>query len=539
MPDAWGARSRWPFWRDALVGPVRLTFLVLLATAALVWIVACANVANLMLARGAARAHEIAAARRARRQPRAAPAPACCREPLLASLGGIAGSLIGWAGVPILAASLPAETPRLAEVAINARLLAFGAVITLVTALAFGLAPAWRAARATPGDPAASERTATAGRARRRWAGWLVAAQVATAVVLVVGANLLLRSLWRLSSVRRRLRCRSRRHRADHTERLRLSQRVALCGVLPGRARTRAHAGASDEEAAVISTLPLTGEIPGVAIAIEDHPRDPADPAFVLWQSAMSPDYFRVMGIPLLRGRGFTDADRDGSPPVAIINAAMARRLWPNADPIGRRLKPMSGRKWRTIVGVVGDVTDYALAGQLDWIDGAAYVPYSQSAGRGRAPWPMTLVARAARDAALARDLPAIVAGVSAEAPVTRVQPMRAGDRRVDCRPAHGRVAAHALCGAGAHARRRRHRWRHRLHRRGTYARDRHPSGARRPRDRHPAGDRRRDVDAGGDWTRRRSHAGARLARGMTTLLFATAPRIRSRWRRRFCSCPS
>jgi predicted permease len=251
-----------------------------------------------------------------------------------------------------------------------------------------------------------------------------VAAQVATAVVVVVGASLLLRSLWRLSSVPVGFDV-SRLVTAQITPNASACPNPSRCVAFyeDVMRRTRAHAGVSDT--AVISTLPLTGEIPGVAVSIEDHPRQPGDTAFVLWQSAISPAYLRTMGIPLVRGRSFTDADRDGALPVAIISAATAHRFWPNADPIGRRVKPMSSRTWRTIIGVAGDVTDYALAGHLEWIDGTVYLPYGQSEGRARAPWPMTLVARSDADAGLARDLPGLVAAASREAPVSRVQSMR------------------------------------------------------------------------------------------------------------------
>jgi predicted permease len=425
MPDVWGRGASLTPWQDALVGSFRRKVFVLFGAVGLLWLIACVNVANLLLARSAARSHEMAV-----RAALGAGAARIFRQLLveslvLAGMGGLAGLAVARFGLATLTVWLPPETPRLAEVSMNPRVLAFGLVLTAATACVFGLAPAWRLARG-PGRHGLTgvDRTASPSRTRRRGADWLVAMQIALAVVLVVSANLLIRSLWRLSSVDVGFTV-DRLVTAQLTPSASACPDMARCVALYEEVFARARGLPGVTAAAAVSTLPLSGDTPGIASAIEDHPRQPSEPAFVLWQNAVSPDAFATMGIPLLRGRGFTDADRDGAPLVAIIDAETARRFWPDADPIGRRLKPVYGREWRTVIGVVGGVTDYALTGRLSWIDGATYVPYTQSSGRGRAPWPMTLVVRTTGDPAhLTRELPGLVAGVSTHTPVARIQPM-------------------------------------------------------------------------------------------------------------------
>jgi hypothetical protein len=115
-----------------------------------------------------------------------------------------------------------------------------------------------------------------------------------------------------------------------------------------------------------------------MSVAIEDHPRPPGAPAYVLWLTAASPGYFDALGIPLLEGRRFTDADRLGAPPVIIISESTAKRFWPNESAMGKRIRPVWLNEWRTVVGVAADVAQYSLAGFPSWVDGVQYCPLAQ-----------------------------------------------------------------------------------------------------------------------------------------------------------------
>jgi putative ABC transport system permease protein len=192
--------------------------------------------------------------------------------------------------------------------------------------------------------------------------------------------------------------------------------------------RTRALPGV--EEAAVVNVLPLSGRINLFSADLEDHPRDPKDPAPVIWETIITRHYLRLMGIPLLVGREFTTADMaPDAPPVALITASTARKYWPNQDPIGKHLKRVWGSDWTTVVGVVGDVNEYSLASKFPgYVDGAIYEPYGNGAragGRGGAPRPaeMTLVVRTTNDlVSLPGELRSVVSTLKPDVPVSEMQ---------------------------------------------------------------------------------------------------------------------
>ena len=213
----------------------------------------------------------------------------------------------------------------------------------------------------------------------------LAIAEVALAVVLVIADGLTVKSLWELSLV-------NPGFRAESVVTARITPNEAFCADFARCRsfynellnRTRALPGV--EGAAVANVLPLSGRINAFAADLEDHPRDPKDPAPVIWETVITPDYLRLMGIPLLRGREFTTADMTpDAPPVALITASTARKFWPNQNPIGKRLKRAWKSEWTTtVVGVTGDVNEYSLASRLPgFADGAAYVPYGNGARAG------------------------------------------------------------------------------------------------------------------------------------------------------------
>ena len=404
---------------DELLADARPALRLLLAAAALLLAAACANVANLMLARGGARRAELAVraalgAGRGRlvRQMLAEAA-------LLAVAGTVLALVLCAAGLDALVALGPARDLAGAErIAVDARVLGFAAALALLTAAAFGVLPALRDASTDPADAlrgGVAAGRATAGGRGRRVLRALVAAQVALAVVLLVGAGLLGRSFAKLRGVElgfdrtRTLTAQVYLPEAKYPSvaeaRTFYDELVARAGRLPGV-----------EAAAGVLIRPLEGpdgfDYP---VTVEGRGADEQARNPLLNYEAVTSDYFRAMGIPLLRGRGFTADDRADAPPVVVVSRAVAERFWPNGDAVGRRIKwggPASRRPWVTVVGVAGDGR-YRGAREVT-LD--VYVPHTQS------PWPLNhVVLRASREggavaaaAALRSELRAMDPGVRA-----------------------------------------------------------------------------------------------------------------------------
>ena len=347
---------------ERLSGNVRPALLLLLGAVGLVLLIACANVANLLLARATARRREIAI-RAALGAGRGRIIRLLLAESiLLGLLGGAAGLLLAFAGIRLLLALVPADLwgglLRQIPIGIDGPVLAFTLLLSLATGLVFGLAPALSASRVDLSDPLKEGGRTRPGRAR----GLLVAAEVAMAVILLVGAGLLFRSFLRLQSVdpgfepERVLTLGFELPRNAYSEPARqrfffeeLSRRVA---ALPGV-----------ESAAVANGIPLTGFsmiLRGLTVDGRD-PLPPDQQPEVAVVTA-SPDYFRTMGIKILSGRPFAEADGEGDAPVAIVSRSMARKFWGDADPVGRRLRVgPPDVPWTTVVGMVEDVRSEGL----------------------------------------------------------------------------------------------------------------------------------------------------------------------------------
>lgn len=178
----------------------------------------------------------------------------------------------------------------------------------------------------------------------------------------------------------------------------RFASRSRAARIFTVKLISRVCAVPSVKDAGLASVLPLDGRFDAFAADVEGHPRNPRDPAFTLWETVIMPDYLRVMGIPLLRGRAFSSADSDpGAPPVTLVAQSTARKFWPNQDPIGKHVKRVFAKDWVTVVGVVGDVNEHSLASRLqEYVDGAVYNPYGNNIGAGGGYFPveMSLVAR-------------------------------------------------------------------------------------------------------------------------------------------------
>lgn len=375
-----------------VVGDVRRSLLVLLGSVSLVLLIACANVANLLLARAAGREKEVAIRTALGAGTLRLARQLLTESILLGLLGGAAGLMVARASLLVVRTMNPGNIPRLDEIGINGAVLAFTFGLSLATGILFGLAPAWRAIKLDPNSSLkAGGRSGQSDGGlylkRHRVRGLLVASELALSLVLLIGAGLLIRSFIRLQSVAP----------GFTTDKI-LSMEVGVSDpkyrdgkLLAGfyqQVETRvAHLPGVVAEGGV-SALPLTGTVGWGGIHVEGYNPPPGQELQVDQRTA-STDYFRTMQIPLVSGRFFSDQDDLESPQVAIIDQKFARRFWPNNDAVGKHLW-FDPKKPITIVGVVGTVKQYGLD-----TDGkiATYFPLRQDTGRG-----MFLVARSSSD---------------------------------------------------------------------------------------------------------------------------------------------
>jgi predicted permease len=425
---SWNADATAVPLQEDLVRNLRRKLLVLQAAVGLVLLIACANVANLLLARAAVRRREIAV-RAALGAGRARILRQLLTESVtLALLGGAAGMALAQATLSSLQSVWPADTRGFAGVEIDGGVLAFVAGVALACGLAFGLAPAASASRLdlSASMKAGSGRSADAAGTRLRSS--FIAAEVALAVVLAIGAGLLIRTLFGLTRA-------DPGFRPGETLAVDVSPDPSACSVPAACValyddllrRVREMRGVSDVAAA--SAVPLGGEQPLLPVELDGHPLAPGEPAPLVWAGAVTPAYFRLMGIPLREGRAFTEGDAERTTRVVVVSAATAQRYWPGTSAVGRRIRVVWETDWRTVVGVVGDVRQYALSGrQPRDITGALYMPYPQSVALNRRmPVAMTLLARTSADAPLvAEPLRALLSRVNPDMPVGDVRRMDA-----------------------------------------------------------------------------------------------------------------
>lgn len=371
---------------------VRLALWILFGAVIFVLLIACTNVANLMLARGLAREREMgvrmalgAGRLRLIRQ-------LLTESALLALLAGAAGLLIAKFGVRILVSFSPPNLPNLEKVGIDGVILAFTTVVSLLTGVVFGLAPALKISQSDPGAALKDGRSATGGVQGRRLSGLLVIAEFSLAVLLLSGAGLLLRSLMRLDAV----------DPGFQTDRVLLIQTTLPqnSGADQWRnfyqqALERIAALPGVESAGMINDF-LTSTNPDGMVTIERDASGNSDPARLpLNRDPVSEGFFQTLRVPLLKGRFFNAQDHQGSIPVAIINETMMRRLWPSDDPLGKRLKlgaAQSPAPWLTVVGVVGDMRRQTLEQQSF---AQIFYPHLQNPTRN-----MNLLIRASADPA-------------------------------------------------------------------------------------------------------------------------------------------
>lgn len=413
--------------KEFLVSDLRTRLIVLQCAVGLVLLIACANVANLLLARASSRQREMAlrtalgaASGRIVRQ-------LLTESVLLALAGGAVGVVLAAWGASVLRPALPAGAAGWSDFRIGGQVLLFAGALSVLTGLAFGLAPALTVVRNDLAGVMKTGGRRSTGTAGARFRSALIVAEVAVAVILSVGAGLLIRSLWRLAQV-------NPGFEPQHVVTLRVSPNQSLCReraaciALYAEVLRRAQGIPRVYDAAAANTLPLSGTIPTIPVVVEDHPYVPSErTAPLFWAGAVTPDYFRLMHIPILAGRALTAGDAEKSAPVIVISASTARRYWPGQNPIGKHIRPVFEDAWRTVVGVAGDVRQYDLANRApDFIPGAMYMPYSQSVESSRQlPAAMTLIVRTGGDPAdVVGDISRLVRDLNPNVPVSEVRTM-------------------------------------------------------------------------------------------------------------------
>jgi putative ABC transport system permease protein len=397
---------------EAMVGDIRKAVLVLLGAVGFVLLIACTNVANLLLARAASRETEMAV-RNALGAGRGRLVRQLLTESaILGIVGGALGLLLAIWGVDALVGLEPQGIPRLSEVRIDGTIVGFTMVLSIATGLVFGLVPAFHSTDASLSGPLrAAGRGALTTRSGSRMRGALVVAEMALAVVLLAGAGLLIRSFTRLASV-------DPGFHAEQALTFELSlpdsryedeprQLAFFDQLMP---RLRAIPGV--QSAAGVMMLPLAGSNFVLSFEVAGRPDVPPSQQPSMEIRVATPEYFSTIGIPLKRGRLFTGDDRTGSPPVVMITESAARQYFPNEDPLGKKItlgwgrgkdKPRAGGE---VVGIVGDVKE---AG-LDEVDPPQlYLPYRQWPVQGmgivlKTAVPPASVSEAARRAVYAID---------------------------------------------------------------------------------------------------------------------------------------
>ncbi len=372
-PQSWSARIR-PL-DEQVIGASRPGLLVLLGAVVLVLLVACTNVANLLLARASVRRREMAIRSALGASQRRLIFQLLGESVLLSMLGGILGLLVAFWGIDLLAAFAPPELIRVRGFTVDWRVLAFTTVVSVGSGLLFGLIPAVQASRTEPQAAMRDGGAALGGSRRHRLLGALVVGELALALVLLGGAGLLLRSLWNAGNVDPGFQARGvisaalwlpQPNKLESGKYYKFEERDVFLRQL----LERLAAAPGVESAALVSTVPLRGDPSQSQFGIVPEGREVGSSAElkVIQGRFASADYFRTMRIPFVAGRGFEDTDVLQAPKVAIVNESLARHFWPGESALGKRFRPpvvnqptpFTGKPpddpWVTIVGIVGDV---------------------------------------------------------------------------------------------------------------------------------------------------------------------------------------
>jgi len=430
-PEFYGNNSDWGITvnplREQLVGNFRLALLVLLGAVTCVLLIACANVANLLLARASSRQKEVAI-RTALGAGRLRIARQLLTESILLGVfGGVIGLGLAYVGIRALVAGVPEDITGFVvgwkQIGINIEVLGFTLGLSLLTGTIFGLAPAIQASR-TDLNKSLKEggRSGSEGASRNLVRSILVVVEVAIAVVLLVGAGLLIKSFVRLQEVTPGFDASGILTMQIALPETRYKEREQISSFFE-QVLQRISATPGVESAAVANGLPMSGNNWNASFAIEGLQVQPGEPSPHGDPHMISPDYFKTMRIPLLRGRYFTDADTKNSKPVCIIDQTLADQYWPEQDPVGKRIAAFFDAKrgeplnWREVIGVVGHVKQYGLDGKSKV---QYYFPQTQ-----RPVSEQSLVVRTSSDPALLTNaVKSAISQVDPDQPVYKVTTM-------------------------------------------------------------------------------------------------------------------
>jgi putative ABC transport system permease protein len=402
-----------------LSGDYRQALLILLGVVGCVLLVACVNVANLMLARASARQKEVAL-----RSALGASRWRVIQQLLIESLilaagGGILGLVLSVWALRVLLQSIPIKLPFWMNFGLDLRVLGFTAAVTMLTGLIFGVVPALQSSRVDLNDALKEGGRGSANAIRGRSRSLLVVTEIALSLVLLVGAGLMIRSFLRLRSVDVGLNPRGVMTAMIILPRMKYPegpQRAAFFKQLVEHVK----AIPGVEAAGATGTLPLGGSFWGRSLTVEGFPVLSVGQAPMIQHTVVTPGYFQTMGIPLLYGRDFTDADAKGAQLVTIIDERLAHKYWPNEIPLGKRVRfgpPEDNEPWHTVIGVVRAVRHQRM--QEDTAE-SVYLPYLQIPING-----MAVVVRTSSDPTnLVPAFRSAVAGLDPDIPVNEVSPM-------------------------------------------------------------------------------------------------------------------
>src|ERR1051325_6389036 len=412
--------------REQTVGPVRPALLILLGAVAFVLLIACANVANLLLGRAAAREREFAIRMAMGAGRRRIIRQLLVESLLLAFFGAALGIMLAVWGLDALKLMMPADMPRIDQSGLDARVLAFTISISCLTALLFGLAPALQASHPDLNETLkeGGGKGASKGVRSRQMRRVLVVAEVALALVLLVGAGLLLKSFSRLRDfnlgfrpeglLTAKIQLPGLKYREDSQRRIFNRQLLERLSSTPGI-----------ESAGMITSVFLSKLPNSTNFSIEGRPDFLPGQRVEVALDSISPNYFQVIGTPIIKGRAFNDQDTENAPRTVIINETMARRFWPGEDPLGKRIKyggletPESESPWRTMVGVGADTRRTGFESE---VRSETFLPMAQEP-----PGRTTLVVRAAANAdpaGLAASVRSAVQAIDPEQPVYDIKTM-------------------------------------------------------------------------------------------------------------------
>jgi predicted permease len=425
MPDAWASELTVVPLLESEVGATRPRLLLLFGAVGLILLIACANVANLMLARAAGREREMAlrgalgaSSSRLMRQ-------LLSESVLVGALAGIAGLLAAAASLQGLVRLLPADTPRLNEISMHWPVFLFAAAASLMTGFLFGLIPALKMASPNLQGALRSSGRGVAGKASQfRVSMALVMGQIGLSVVVITAAGLLLHSLYSLSKV-------DPGFRTERVVTAEVSLDATACQV-KGRCNgffttllNGAQGIAGMDAVALTDSLPLSGRDSNYVYDAEGHPRDARQGALMATGRTVSPDYFATLGMRLMRGRMLTNQDESGSSHAVVINQSMAERLWPHHDPLGQHMIDVKDEPTpavlnrdaaSVVVGVVSNTHGNSLAGGFG---DEVYLPMTTTREQ---PVMYVLLRTRASASEAAAGLRSVVKQVDPLVPVTRVR---------------------------------------------------------------------------------------------------------------------